>query len=162
MGKYCIGCGKEINSEKDYCELCEAKMNGESDNIDAPNDARTAYGQAEYQNRYTYDSPVKGKDGSVPSMWVYFGLMFLFSIPFLGWIAAIIMAFAVDNKSIKNYARANVLYSIIMGIISFILAVIIMLGAKNMYHRSELKMYYDDPIFEYSEGIFDGYEDQGI
>lgn len=162
MGKYCIGCGKEINSEKNYCEVCETKVNGVNDNTDVPNNAGTDYNKTNYQGGYTYDNRINDKTCKAPSMWVYFGLMFLFSIPVVGWIAAIIMAFAADNKSIKNYSRANVLYSIIMSCISFVLALLIILGAKNMYHWSDMEMYYDEPMREYSENFFDGYEDQGI
>lgn len=163
MGKYCIGCGKEINSEMDYCESCEAKIKS-ADSTKAQDNARTVYSQADYQNmnRNASYNHIKDKANTAPSMWVYFGLMFLFSIPVVGWIAAIIMAFAADNDSIKNYSRANVIYSIIMSVISFIIAVILISGIASINRFNIEERYFDEPIHEYREGIFEGYEDKGI
>ena len=43
----------------------------------------------------------------------FFGLMFLFSLPILGWLICLIMAFASKNKNIKHFARAMLIWLII-------------------------------------------------
>ena len=51
----------------------------------------------------------------------YFGLMFLFAIPVLGWIVCLICAFAMKNKNIRNFARAQLIWMVIGLIFSGIL-----------------------------------------
>ena len=43
----------------------------------------------------------------------FFGLIFLFAIPVIGWLACLIMAFASKNKNIKHYARAMLIWIVI-------------------------------------------------
>lgn len=54
----------------------------------------------------------------------YFGLMFLFAIPVLGWIVCLICAFAMKNKNIRNFARAQLIWMVIGLILSGILFLI--------------------------------------
>ena len=39
--------------------------------------------------------------------------MFLFSLPILGWLICLIMAFASKNKNIKHFARAMLIWLVI-------------------------------------------------
>lgn len=50
----------------------------------------------------------------------YFGLLFLFSIPIIGWLACIVMAFAHKNPNIRHFARALLIWLIIALILSFL------------------------------------------
>lgn len=50
----------------------------------------------------------------------FFGLLFLFSIPVIGWLACIIMAFAHKNPNVRHFARAILIWLIIALIISFL------------------------------------------
>lgn len=56
---------------------------------------------------------------------IFFGLEALFSIPLIGLIASIIFSFAPQNKNLKNYARAKMIWSII----SLILSVFLIIGS---------------------------------
>lgn len=51
----------------------------------------------------------------------YFGLMFLFALPLIGLLSCIIAAFAPKNKSIRNFARAILLWTLIGVILAGIL-----------------------------------------
>lgn len=140
--KYCIGCGKVFEGEGDYCDLClERRNRGE---------------QVNYFGRETQ------KENNVPSMWVYFGLMFLFAIPFAGWISAVVMAFAAKNGSVKNYARAFALYSVIASIIVLLIGGLLVKGVieviEDIPENSAVfgdGYYYDKELRLPLEGFYD-------
>lgn len=50
----------------------------------------------------------------------FFGFLFLFSIPFIGWLICIIMAFAHKNPNVRHFARAILIWLIIALLISFL------------------------------------------
>lgn len=49
----------------------------------------------------------------ISSVMSYFGLMLLFAIPVVGWIACIIMAFTLKNKNTRNFARAALIFIVV-------------------------------------------------
>lgn len=49
----------------------------------------------------------------ISSVMSYFGLMLLFSIPVVGWIACIIMSFTLKNKNTRNFARAALIFIVV-------------------------------------------------
>ena len=51
----------------------------------------------------------------------YFFLMLLFAIPVIGWLACILLALAAKNPSLKNFARAKLVW-LVIGLILAILA----------------------------------------
>lgn len=53
------------------------------------------------------------KTSKVAGMGAFFGLMLLFALPVIGFIAAIVFSFAPKNKNIKNFARATLVWMII-------------------------------------------------
>ena len=70
------------------------------------------YAQPVYQQP-VYAQPVADPTTKVASTGTYFGLMLLFALPIIGFIACIIMAFAPKNKNIKHFARAMLIWTII-------------------------------------------------
>lgn len=101
MSKFCTQCGTKIENDAAFCTQCGGKT-------------------APAQPVVAPVVPTVHTDDTV-SMWVYFGLILLFSIPFVGFISSIIFAFAPQSKNIKNFARA---YLVIIAI-SLIFAIII-------------------------------------
>ena len=69
------------------------------------------------------EKPPSGSRYSVLGTGAYFGLMILFNIPFIGWICCIVMAFAVQNQNLRNFARAKCIF-LIIGVALSIIAVI--------------------------------------
>ena len=61
----------------------------------------------------------------------YFWLMLLFAIPVIGFIIMIVMAFTAKKKSLKNWVRANLLWIIILFILSLILGLVAYILGKN-------------------------------
>lgn len=68
-------------------------------------------------------APVAPKSIEIPeeykpiSMWGYFGYELLFSIPCVGFIVLLVMAFGSKNVNVKNFARSYFCYMIIAAII---------------------------------------------
>ena len=55
----------------------------------------------------------------------FFGFLFLFSIPVIGWLVCIMMAFAHKNPNVRHFARAILIWLIIALIISFLVGLAI-------------------------------------
>lgn len=67
----------------------------------------------------------KGKYGIV-STGAFFGLIFLFAIPIVGFVACLIFAFASKNENRKHFARAFLIWmliALVLGIIFSILSI---------------------------------------
>ena len=64
------------------------------------------------------DAPERGSRYAVMGTGAYIGYSILFSIPAVGWIACLIMAFAAKNLNTRNYARAMLIFLIIGIVIS--------------------------------------------
>lgn len=97
--------------------------------------------QQTYQPQPTYAAPPpapKDESGGVVSTGTFFGTMLLFALPFIGFISCIIMCFAPKRKSLKNYAKANLIWAII-GLVFGLLLVggIFLLGGSLMDYLSE-------------------------
>lgn len=95
--------------------------------------------QQQPQPMYAAQSPApKDESGGVVSTGTFFGTMLLFALPFIGFIACIIMCFAPKRKSLKNYAKANLIWAIIGLVFSILLVVaVIALGGSLMDYLSE-------------------------
>ena len=79
-----------------------------------PQPQQTVYNPPTIQPTFAQDGapPYGSPYAAVGTGW-FFGTMFLFSIPVIGWIACIIMALATKNRNKKSFACANLIYMII-------------------------------------------------
>ncbi len=95
--------------------------------------------QQQPQPTYAASPPApKDESGGVVSTGTFFGTMLLFALPFIGFIACIIMCFAPKRKSLKNYAKANLIWAIIGLVFGILLVVaVIALGGSLMDYLSE-------------------------
>ena len=99
----------------------------DSNNMNNQNFQQQPYQQQNYQQPYqqTYQQPAYNNYNQTPqipdeykpiSMWGYLGYEFLFCLPFVGFIIAVVMAFAPENKNVKNFARSYLL-AIVIGVV---------------------------------------------
>ena len=58
------------------------------------------------------EEPPKGKYGAMGTG-AYFGLMFLFWIPIIGWLTCLICACVARNRNLRSYAKAKVIWFLI-------------------------------------------------
>lgn len=128
MSKKCSNCGSEMPDDAVFCTECGTKMEQSSqDNAEQPKaQPQTQYNQqysqyTEPQPNYYPQSPEDYAKKSVVSTGAFFGLNLLFSLPAVGWIICLVMAFAPQNQNIKNFARSKLIWiaiGIILGIIA--------------------------------------------
>jgi len=98
MSELCNSCGSELKECAEFCGQCGAKAEAEQE----------AEVIVKEEPKAVEKNESEGKEPA--SLGAFFGLIVLFSIPVIGWIACIIMAFAPKNKNIKNYARAKLIW----------------------------------------------------
>ena len=98
MSNLCSSCGCELKDGDGFCASCGAKA-------EVPRE--TVAVEVETP-KVVENNEQEGKEPA--SLGAFFGLIVLFSIPIIGWIACIILAFAPKNKNIKNYARAKLIW----------------------------------------------------
>lgn len=60
----------------------------------------------------------------------YFWLMLLFAVPVIGFIAMLIFACAVKNRNLRNFARAHVVWIVVLLILAILLWVVTKLALK--------------------------------
>ena len=120
MAKFCTECGSEIRDGIAFCTNCGAKA---EQNTAAPQEIpqikttpraasqRTAPPAPQY-------TPAPQPKAEIPAdktvgTGTFFGLMFLFSLPILGWLICLIVAFAAKNQNIRHFARAMLIWLVI-------------------------------------------------
>ena len=147
MSKKCSNCGFEMADDAVFCTECGTRMEAPKQNTteqpqpqnaqpqnqySSPNNQQNAQPQNQYsapnsqqyaqpQPDYYSQSPEDYAQNAVVTTGAFFGLNLLFSLPAIGWIICLIMAFAPKNKNIKNFARSKLIWiaiGIILGIIA--------------------------------------------
>ncbi len=97
------------------------------------------------------------KANKVAGMGAFFGLMILFALPIIGFIAAIVFSFAPKNKNIKNFARATLVWMVVgIVIIGLLLALFSIMAASVLNFIQNL---IDEYTYEYdidSNVTYDG------
>ncbi len=112
----CQKCGAALPDGVAFCTECGTARSGEPS---APPVAPVKQ-EAQIPRQQAYVPPVHQPTPSAQDPQVkpvgtgtFFGLQFLFSIPVIGWLVCLIMTFAPKNKSLKNYARAMLIWLLI-------------------------------------------------
>lgn len=119
MARICNSCGSPLPDGTSFCTQCGAKSAVPVRPGPQPSTRQASEAQAE----------------KAVSTGTFFGLMFLFSLPVLGWLICVIMAFAPKNKNIKHFARAILIWLIIALVVSFLLGLAInaLIGSATAY-----------------------------
>ena len=135
MSRFCINCGNEIADGIAFCTECGTPAPAEKSGLpeekpsEAPPPPPTPQQTYQPQPQQIYQQPVyappaavqdikpKGGRYGVVGTGAFFGLMLLFAIPVVGWIACIVMAFASKNKNIRHFARAMLIWLIIAAVL---------------------------------------------
>ena len=85
----------------------------------------------------------------------YFWLMLLFAIPVIGLISVIIFSFAPKKQSLKNFARANLIWVIVGLVLTLIAALVgfIVLNSAGV-SLQELLSATPEQILEFLQQLF--------
>ncbi len=122
MAKFCTGCGKELADEALFCTSCgsQAPKDAQSTPVAQPEPEKEV--KAAITTEVKNNPPQKAEyiDNTTVSTGYYFGMMFVYALPVLGWLICLISAFAGKNNSKKNFARAILIWAIIGFVLSTI------------------------------------------
>ena len=141
MAKFCTQCGKELN-ENGLCPVCNQQSAPSTNPVPAA-------------------ISVPAKDSGRITAWGVFGLLILFSLPFIGFIAAIIFALAPSNKNLKSFARGYLLYVVIFVIIaSLIIGLVATLVRKSLGNADEITNNITNGDYSSLEEALDAIEDE--
>ncbi len=149
MAKFCTGCGKELADGLMFCTECgtkvpesapaEASAVKEEIPVQAEVIKEPVTVQAEPPKQYippqntqtqqlSQQPPMQASqpaENHSASTAHFFWMMLVYSLPLIGWLICIIMAFAPRNESKKHFARAILIWGIV-GIVISIIGLIIM------------------------------------
>ena len=133
MAQFCTQCGAELSPGSAFCTNCGAPGTA-PESPTAPQPIREPQ-----PSSWSAPQPVQ----AVPAVCTeepvgfgtYFGLMLLFALPVIGQIACIILCFAPKRRSLKNFARATLVWFVIALILSAILGLVVnaLVGAAVPY-----------------------------
>ena len=121
--KFCTGCGKSMENAAQPAPV-KAVVGAQTAAQPVPASVFTqaAPGPQYAQPKNNGDTPPpKGSKYAVMSMGAYIGIMLLCSIPVLGWLICVIMAFAAGNRNRRNFAKAILVFLIIGLVLSVVL-----------------------------------------
>lgn len=130
MAKYCANCGEENADSATFCTECgtpisekeaktEQKETDAKQKTPAPQDAAKP-NQAAYAAAYQVQANSMPETSGIVSAGYFFGMMFLYSIPVVGWLVCLITAFAPKNRTKKNFAKAVLIWLVIGLVLSVI------------------------------------------
>ena len=124
MKKFCTECGKELSKNTMFCTECGSPVS--KDTVKPVEKSQEI--SVNTMPVVQAPQPIVA-ESKVVGTGMYFGLMFLFSLPIIGFIVCIIMAITAKNKNLKNFAKAVLIWTVIAFVISAILvAIVVMLG----------------------------------
>jgi len=112
----CPKCGFEIESGAKFCTNCGATIDA---GVQQETMSRPEKKQIEIPIEY---KPI--------SMWGYFGYNVLFSIPLVGLVFMLVYALGgTKNKNLKNFARSQFIWLIIVLVAIIVFAILYAVGA---------------------------------
>ena len=128
----CTSCGAVLPDGAKFCENCGAKVeivpNAVCAQAAAPDSQKAQYTAPPSSPASPDNENMYRKKYGVTGFWAFFGLIILFGLPVIGFIAAIVFSFAPENRNLKNFARAWVAVRLI-GVILSAVAIGLFIGA---------------------------------
>ena len=169
---YCTKCGMQVPDGMNFCPVCGAEVKATdaqnaSEGAQKPqvdmqyqetqNAGNTGYQQAynngqQQTNGYYSNAAYNPADeeANLPekyrpiSVLGYIGYQILFAIPVIGFIFVLIFAFKGDtNKNLQNFARAELVFIIIVVILTILFCIIAGAAVLALYQSGGSP--YDDP-----------------
>jgi len=130
MAGFCKECGTEIPEGVSFCNACGASVQQQSVQT------QPAVSGQQVQQPKTQQASLM--DGNVGTGY-FFGMILLYAIPIVGWIACILTALKGKHQTKKNFAKAMMIWLIIGLILSLIMgAVITWLGTLLIDYINEM------------------------
>lgn len=158
MAKYCTECGHELNPDELFCPSCGKAVNSEECDTSGAYDNTGAADPSSEENisvekhdvippsvdnghgtsHKDKNSAASGTSCGTIGTGTYFFLLLLYALPVVGPVACIVSAIAPKNASLKNFARAILLW---MGI--FIVLAAAACIAAYIFRAHLIELYLD-------------------
>lgn len=157
MAKFCSNCGNEITGSETFCTECGTPVtSNETKTLQTETDTKQESKAPQESAQPTYTAspstvyrsqplPLSEKSGIIGTGY-FFGMMFLYSIPVVGWLVCIITAFVPKNETKKNFAKAMLIW-LIIGLVLSVIGYFIVRGIGGMitgYINNELGSQFSD------------------
>ena len=128
MSRFCTNCGATLEDDALFCPECGTRTEDPvSSDIFPENAADKTPGQAEPPIQEMPEPPVPplqpapdpaaestaGRSKEISTAG-YFWLMLLYHIPVIGFIFMLIFGLSAENRNLRNYARAHLVWIIVM------------------------------------------------
>lgn len=113
MSRFCTTCGAEIKEGVGFCTECGSKVTSTK-----PQTPPTTTQQTTYSSQ---PKTVVNETNTTVGTFTYFGLMFLYAIPIIGFIICLFNVFTAKNKNLKNFSKAMLIWLIIAIVLSVLL-----------------------------------------
>lgn len=110
MEKTCPGCGAKLPADSVFCTECGAK---------APLPTRPPLDPIRQKPPVMTAEATRKLDTDI-STGYFFAMIFVYSIPIVGWLVCIISAFALKNPTKRHFAKAVFIWLIIGLVLSLI------------------------------------------
>lgn len=127
----------------------------ENENIIEQNPVQQQEPIASEQTPVTPQKPQKSKE--TIGFWEFLGMIALFSVPVIGFIAIIIFMFSPKRKSLKNYARAMMTWLVVRLVVAVLIICLVITAVGNLLLptiNESLGVEFDN-IFEVAELVLD-------
>lgn len=102
----------------------------ENENIIEQNTVQQQEPIASEQTPVTPQKPQKSKE--TVGFWEFLGMIALFSVPVIGFIALIVFMFSPKRKSLKNYARAMMTWLVVRLVVAVLIVCLVITAVGNL------------------------------
>lgn len=92
---------------------------------------------------------------------IFFGLEALFALPLIGLISSVIFSFVPENKNLKNYARAKMIWCLISLLLTVLMIVGCVIAVQKATEYIESKFAISEEQAEQIESLFDAIDNIG-
>lgn len=122
---YCEYCGSQIDDHSKFCIHCGTRIENNTTEVQGNDTATTNYNYAQTPQFFQNEHLTTGG-------WV--GRLLLCNIPIVGFVLLLIWAFGeIPQKSLKTWARAQLIFELIaVGIIVITVVIIVSVVASNV------------------------------
>ena len=120
MAKFCTACGGELQEGIAFCTHCGAKAGQAAPNSQMPQMQPPSRSTAQAATRPAPQPAREQPQDNAVGTGAFFGLILLFSLPVIGWLVCIILAFSAKNRNIRNFSRAMLIWLVIALVIGIV------------------------------------------